>query len=85
MTIAECEARNNAIKKAWEEWKNGENTLENLDCAILAEMFSINYPMACQRYLESTSGRNSARILTTNKQALKTIFAFLDKLYNIKD
>ena len=47
MTIAECEARNNAIKKAWKEWKNGENTLENLDCAILAEMFSIKYPMAC--------------------------------------
>ena len=76
MTIAECEARNNAIKRAWQEWKNGENTLENLDCSILAEMFSINYPMACQRYLESTSGRNSARVLTANKQALKRYLRF---------
>lgn len=82
MTIAECEQRNGAIMQAWKEWKNGENSLENLDCAILAEMFSIRYPMACQRYLNRTDGRGRVSVTTRNKKALATIFAFIERLYN---
>ena len=81
MTLEQCEKRNNAILQAWKEWKNGENSLENLDCAILAEMFSIPYPMACQRYLNSTSGRGQASVMTSNRKTLQTIFNFLEQLY----
>lgn len=82
MTIKECEQRNNAVFQAWKEWKNGENSLENLDCAILAEMLSIPYPMACQRYLNSTSGRGQASVTTSSRKTLQTIFNFLEQLYN---
>ena len=33
MTIEECEKRNKAVVRAWKEWKEGKNYLENLDCA----------------------------------------------------
>lgn len=82
MTVVECEQRNSAIMQAWEEWKNGENSLGNLDCAILAEMLSIPYPSACQRYLNRTDGRGHASVTTSNKKALSTIFAFIERLYN---
>ena len=51
MTIAECKKRNQAVMKAFEEWKNGENYLDNYDCAIVCCMLNIKYPIACQKYL----------------------------------
>lgn len=85
MTIEQCEQRNKAIYQAWKEWKNGENSLTNFDCAVLAEMFSIKYPLACQRYLEETDGRNHARITAPNRKAMETIFRFLSRLYEQKE
>lgn len=80
MTIEQCEHRNKAVIKAWEEWKRGENYLDNLDCAIICEIVGINYPLACQRYLESTSNPNSARITTASRKTFDTIYNFLDTL-----
>lgn len=80
MTIEQCEQRNKAVIKAWKEWKSGKNYLDNLDCAIVCEIVGINYPLACQRYLESTSNPNSARITTTSRKTLDIIYNFLDTL-----
>ncbi len=85
MTIEECEKRNKAVVRAWKEWKEGKNYLENLDCAILAEIFSIKYPLACQRYLICTDNPNDARTTAPNKKTLETIFNFLQKLSKITE
>lgn len=85
MTIEQCEQRNNAIMQAWREWKTGKKTLDNFDCAVLSEMFSIPYPKACQRYLDHTDGKDRAQFTTTSKQAINTIFNFLNRLYNQED
>lgn len=85
MNIEQCEQRNNAIMQAWREWKDGKNTLDNFDCAVLAEMFSIPYPRTCQRYLEYTKSKDHARTEAPNKSTLKTIFNFLNRLYNQED
>jgi len=85
MTIEECEKRNKAVVRSWKEWKEGKNYLENLDCAILAEIFSIKYPLACQRYLICTDNPNDARTTAPNKKTLETIFNFLQKLSKITE
>ncbi len=85
MTIEECEKRNKAVVRAWKEWKEGKNYLENLDCAILAEIFSIKYLLACQRYLICTDNPNDARTTAPNKKTLETIFNFLQKLSKITE
>ena len=72
--------------QAWREWKDGKNTLDNFDCAVLAEMFSIPYPRTCQRYLEYTNSKNNIKTTAApNKSELKTIFNFLNRLYNQED
>lgn len=81
MNIEQCEQRNNSILQAWREWKEGKNELSNFDCAVLAEMFSIKYPRACQRYLEITESKEHARTTAPDRQSLKTIFRFLARLY----
>lgn len=83
MTIAECEKRNQAVMKAFEEWKNGENYLDNYDLAIVCGMLNIKYPIACQKYLEYTDSPLEACTTTLGKQALKTIYNFLRKLKNM--
>lgn len=85
MTLEQCEQRNNSIMQAWREWKTGKNTLDNFDCAVLSEMFSIPYPKACQRYLEYTDSKDHARTEAPNKNILNTIFNFLNRLYNQED
>ena len=80
MTISECEKRNQAVMKAFEEWKNGENYLDNYDCAIVCCMLNIKYPIACQKYLEYTNSPLEACTTTRSNQALKTIYNFLKKL-----
>lgn len=80
MNIEQCEARNEKVMQAWEEWKHGENYLDNLDCAFVCEILGIKYPLACQRYLQSTDNPNSARVTTNSRKTLETIYNFLDTL-----
>lgn len=84
MTIEQCQKRNEKVMQAWEEWKNGENYLDNLDCAIVCEMLDIKYPMACQKHLISTDSPNDARTTAPNRKTLETIFNFLDTLKNAR-
>lgn len=83
MTIAECEKRNQAVMKAFEEWKNGENYLDNYDLTIVCGMLNIKYPITCQKYLEYTDSPLETCTTTLSKQALKTIYNFLRKLKNM--
>lgn len=85
MTIEQCEQRNNAILQAWREWKNGENILTSFDCAVLAAIFGIRFPLACQRFLEATEGKYQARTTAPNRRVLETIFRFLSSLYEQRD
>ena len=56
------------------EWKTGKNTLDNFDCAVLSEMFSIPYPKACQRYLEYTDSKRPRKNRSTEQKRLKYDF-----------
>lgn len=80
MTITECDKRNIAIIEAWEEWKNGSNYLSNEDLIILCALLNIPFPRACQNYLLYTDNPNHAKITTTSRTKLTSIFNFLHNL-----
>lgn len=83
MKLQECEQRNNAIIKAWREWKKAENYLANEDLKILCAIFNIKYPLTCQKYLITTDSPNQATTTAPSKKELTIIFNFLDKLAKI--
>ena len=79
MTIEECEKRNNAILQAFEEWKEGKNTLTLKDITFLSTHFSMRMPKSMESLITTTSP-SQASIYGPSDKKMKSIFNFLNEL-----
>jgi len=79
MTIEECEKRNQSILNAFEEWKEGKNTLTLKEIRFLSTHFSLRVPKSIDSLILTESPQH-ANVYGPSTKKMKSIFNFLNEL-----